>query len=50
MKKKQTWKVFDFSKEGKSYKIKAGSKKEASQFLIDEYNIDIKDCIEVLVS
>lgn len=40
-------KVFCFSKEGHQYYVKSSSRKNASQYLLECYDMDIKNCIEV---
>lgn len=44
---KTDWKVFEFVKKGYTYTIKAKSKEEARQYLADELDIKIKNCIEI---
>lgn len=45
--KNEGYKVFEFAKDGNSYTIKAKTKAHARKFLLDEYDIDIKNCFEV---
>jgi hypothetical protein len=41
------WKIYNFSKDGRSYDVKAKTKEEAVSFLALEHDIDIKNCFEV---
>jgi activator of HSP90 ATPase len=40
-------KIFEFSRNGKTYTVKSESKSSASKYLLDEYGVDIKNCIEI---